>query len=213
MFSVIRFDARYDPSGHTPGQPVTFRYPPRARLGHSVITALMKRSRKEDWMSFSIRQLIAAVVVSFCVGALVAPVATQEGQASQAPAAGDQPKFIVVEFMKVAPGKINDWVTLERETWKPIHQQRVKEGAIVSWASIAQVIPGDETNGPLAAAVTTFRGWPDPTKDNYEALIKKVHPKTQPGTIFTQAEDARKIVRQEIWQVIDETTTRNSGPR
>ena len=27
----------------------------------------------------------------------------------------------------------------------------------------------------------------------------------QPGTIFTQAEDARKIERQEIWQVIDET--------
>jgi hypothetical protein len=56
--------------------------------------------------------------------------------------------------------------------------------------------------------VTTFRGWPDPTKDNYEALIKKVHPQTSPDTIFTQAESARKIVRQEIWRVIDETTPR-----
>jgi hypothetical protein len=137
--------------------------------------------------------------------ALVVPVATQGGQADQAPSAANQPKFMVVEFMKVAPGKMGDWVKLERETWKPIHELRVKEAAIVSWASIAQVIPGDESDGPLAAAVTTFRGWPDPTKDNYEALIKKVHPQTPPGTIFTQAEDARKIVRQEIWQVIDET--------
>ena len=32
-------------------------------------------------MTFSIRQLIAAVVVSFCIGALVAPVATHGGQA------------------------------------------------------------------------------------------------------------------------------------
>jgi hypothetical protein len=156
-------------------------------------------------MAISVRQLIAAVVVSFCIGALVVPVAKQGGQADQAPSAANQPKFMVVEFMKVAPGKMGDWVKLERETWKPIHELRVKEAAIVSWASIAQVIPGDESDGPLAAAVTTFRGWPDPTKDNYEALIKKVHPQTPPGAILTQAEDARKIVRQEIWQVIDET--------
>jgi hypothetical protein len=157
-------------------------------------------------MTFSVRHLIAAVVVSFCIGALVVPVATQEGQSNPAPAVTNQPKFMVVEFMKVAPGKMGDWVKLEREIWKPIHETRVKEGAIVSWASIAQVMPGDESNGPIAAAVTTFRGWPDPTKDNYEALIKKVHPQMQPGTIFTQAEDARTIVRQEIWHVIAETT-------
>ena len=60
-------------------------------------------------------------------------------------------------------------------------------------------------------AVTTFRGRPDPTKDNYEARIRKVHRQTPPETIFNQAEDARKIVRQGIWHVIDETTPRNSG--
>jgi hypothetical protein len=173
----------------------------------------MKRSRKEDRMTFSFRQLILAVVVSFCIGALAVPVVTQEGQANPAPAMANQPKFVVVEFMKVAPGKMNDWVKLERETWKPIHQRRVQEGAIVSWASIAQVMPGDESNGPLAAAVTTFRGWPDPTKDNYEALIKKVHPQTPPATIFAQAEDARKIVRHEIWQIIDKTTSGGGGTR
>jgi hypothetical protein len=41
------------------------------------------------------------------------------------------------------------------------------------------------------------------------ALIKKVHPDTPRDTIFNQAEDARKIVRQEIWHVIDETSPRN----
>jgi hypothetical protein len=168
----------------------------------------MKRAPREDRMTISVRQLIAAVVVSFCIGALAVPVVTQEGQANPASAAANQPTFIVVEFMKIEPGKMGDWVKLERETWKPIHQRRVQEGAIVSWASIAQIMPGDESNGPLAAAVTTFRGWPDPTKDNYEALIKKVHPQTSPDTIFTQAESARKIVRQEIWHVIDETTPR-----
>jgi len=43
-------------------------------------------------------------------------------------------------------------------------------------------------------------------KDNYPALISKVHPQAPPDTIFAQAEEARKIVRQEIWHVADETT-------
>src|SRR6478752_5600804 len=115
-------------------------------------------------MTFSVRQLIGAVVVSFSIGALVVPVATQGGQANQAPVPANQPRFMMVEFMKVAPGKENDWMKLERETWKPMHEMRVKDGNILSWAALAQVMPGDESNGPVVATVTTFRGWPDPTK-------------------------------------------------
>jgi hypothetical protein len=65
--------------------------------------------------------------------------------------------------------------------------------------------------GDWVKLVTTFRGWPDPTKDNYETLIKTVHPQTPPDTIFGQTESARKLVRQEIWHVIDETSPRSSG--
>ncbi len=95
---------------------------------------------------------------------------------------------------------------LERETWKPMHEMRVKDGSILSWAVIDQAMPGDESNGPVVATVTTFRGWPDPTKTDWDGLVKKAHPQTQPETIFTQTEAARKIVRSEIWHVIDQTT-------
>jgi hypothetical protein len=164
-------------------------------------------------MTFSVRQMIGAVVVSFSIGALVVPAATQGGQSNPPSAAANQPKFMMVEFMKVEPGKENDWVKLERETWKPMHEMRVKDGSILSWAAIAQVMPGDESNGPVAATVTTFRGWPDPTKTDWVGLIKRAHPQTQPDTIFNQAESARKIVRSEIWQVIDQTATRSSGAK
>jgi hypothetical protein len=165
-------------------------------------------------MTFTVRQMIGAVVVSFSIGALVMPVATQGGGQSNAPsAAANQPKFMMVEFMKLEPGKENDWVKLERETWKPMHEMRVKDGSILSWAAINQVMPGDESNGPVAATVTTFRGWPDPTKIDWVGLIKRAHPQTQPDTIFNQAESARKIVRSEIWQVIDQTATASSGTK
>ncbi len=56
-------------------------------------------------MTFSVRQMIAAVVVSCCLGALMVPVATQGGQSNPAPAAANQPTFMIVEFMKVAQGR------------------------------------------------------------------------------------------------------------
>jgi hypothetical protein len=164
-------------------------------------------------MTFSVRQFIGAVVVSFSIGALRVPVASQAGQPNPAPPATNPPTFMLVEFMKVGPGKENDWVKLERETWKPMHEMRVRDGSILSWAAIAQTVPGDESNGPVVATVTTFRGWPDPTKTDWTGLIKRAHPQTQPDTIFDQAEAARKIVRSEIWTVIDQTGTRSGGAK
>ena len=156
-------------------------------------------------MTLSVGQLAGAVVVSFCVGALITPVATQGqgGQAAQQP--GSQPSFMLVEFMSVERGKENDWLKLERETWKPMHELRVKEGGIQSWAAIAQAVPGDEKDGPIYGTVTTFRGWPDPTRTNWTDLIKKAHPTAQADNIFQQTEAARQIVRSEIWQVLDQT--------
>jgi hypothetical protein len=165
-------------------------------------------------MQVSVRQLIGAVVVSFGAGALVTPVWTQgqaSSQSTQGPtsasnsAAPAQPTFMLVEFMKVADGKESDWLKMERETWKPMHALRVKDGGIKSWAAIAQVIPGDQSQGAVVATVTTYRGWPDLTKTDWEGLIKKAHPQAQPETIFQQAEANRKIVRSEIWQVLEQT--------
>jgi hypothetical protein len=160
-------------------------------------------------MTISLRQLTAAVVVSFCVGALVTPVRTQGQAGSQAPPAATavtQPSFMLVEFMKVAQGKQADWLKLERETWKPMHALRVKDGGIQSWMAMAQWLPGDESDGPVYGTVTTFRGFPDPLKTNFQALFKQAHPQGDYMSMQAQTQSARSIVRSEIWQVLDQTS-------
>jgi hypothetical protein len=166
-------------------------------------------------MTISVRQLTGAVVVSFCVGAFIAPVGTQGGaQPAQASsAAAKQPTFLMVDFMKVPEGKEEGWLKLERETFKPIHALRVKDGSIQSWAAIAQAVPGDESNGPVYATVTTYRGWPDPTKTNYEELFKRAHPQGDVNALMQQTEAARKLVRTEIWQVLEQTEPATAGTR
>jgi hypothetical protein len=60
-------------------------------------------------MNISVRQLIGAVVVSFCVGAFITPVGTQvQGAAKPAqspPPAAKQATYMQVEFMQVPEGK------------------------------------------------------------------------------------------------------------
>ena len=159
-------------------------------------------------MTISVRQLTGAVVVSFCVGAFIAPVGTrsQGGAPSVQPTATapQQPTYMMVEFMKVPEGKEDGWLKLERE-WKPMHELRVKDGSIQSWAAIAQSVPGDESNGPVHATVTTYRGWPDPTKMNFAELVKKAYPQRDVNTLMQQTESARRMVRTEIWQVLEQT--------
>ena len=170
-------------------------------------------------MTLSVRQVTGVAVVAFCMGAVVTPVLT-EGQATQAPQpasatpappAAGTPTFMLVQFMKVAEGKEEAWIKLERETWKPLHALRVKDGGIKSWAVIAQAMPGDEANGPTLATVTTFRGWPDPTKTNWTDLMKKAHPQGDADSLFQQTDEARRIVRSEVWHVLDQTDPATTG--
>ena len=160
-------------------------------------------------MNISVRQLTGAVVVSFCVGAFITPVGTQvQGAAKPAqspPPAAKQATYMQVEFMKVPEGKEENWLKLERESWKPMHALRIKEGLIQSWATIAQTLPGDESNGPVFATVTTFRGWPDQTKTDWQGLLQKANPKADANALMQQTGAARKIVRTEIWQVLEQT--------
>jgi hypothetical protein len=167
-------------------------------------------------MIISVRRLTGAVVVSFCVGAFITPVWTQVQGAAQArpasAAAAKQPTYMLVQFMKVPDGKMEDWVKLERE-WKPLHDLRVKEGSMLSWAAIAQSVPGDESNGPVYATVTTYRGWPDPTQLNFDELFKRAYPQGDLNAMSQRTQAARSIVRSEIWQVLDQTEPPAMGTR
>jgi len=165
-------------------------------------------------MRISVRQLAGAVVVSFSVGAFITPVWTQVQAAAQArpasAAAAKQPTYMLVQFMKVPAGKMDDWLKLERE-WKPLHDLRVKDGSMLSWSAIAQSMPGAESNGPVYATVTTYRGWPNPTQLNFDDLFKRAYPQGDLNAMSQRTQSARSIVRSEIWEVLDQTEPRAMG--
>ena len=48
----------------------------------------------------------------------------------------------LVSFMKVQPGAEGDYVQLEQEVWKPIHEELIKAGKLDSWSLWAIPYPG-----------------------------------------------------------------------
>ena len=66
-------------------------------------------------------------------------------------------------------------------------------------------MPGDESNGPVYATVTTFRGWPDPTKTDWAGMLREGQSRRDGNALMQQTGAARKIVRSEIWQVLEQT--------
>src|SRR5688572_27370685 len=40
---------------------------------------------------------------------------------------------LTLDYQKPEPGKTGDYLKVERELWKPVHQDRVDKGTIVSW--------------------------------------------------------------------------------
>ncbi len=44
------------------------------------------------------------------------------------------PKYVQIDYMKVEPGRGQQYVKLEQDIFKPIHEDRINKGTIESWA-------------------------------------------------------------------------------
>ena len=70
-------------------------------------------------------------VTSFLAGALV-PIASTDTKPA---------KYFQVDYMKVSPGKEADYLKVEKEMWRPLHQERIKQGLSRSWSLYALQFP------------------------------------------------------------------------
>ena len=62
---------------------------------------------------------------------------------AQTPAAAST-RYLTLGYMKPEPGKTSDYVKLEREMWKLVHQDMVNQGRLISWRLYAVSWPNGE---------------------------------------------------------------------
>ncbi len=114
--------------------------------------------------------------------------------------AQDDALYLSVDCMKsTAP----DYVQLEVETWKPVHQHLVDNGERESWA-LFRVLYGDRSRCDYYT-VTTFREDQLNAFTDYAAAFAAVYPRMPLGDVGARTMAAREQSSSELWRRIDQT--------
>lgn len=112
-------------------------------------------------------------------------------------------KYLMVDFMRSKPG--GNYVTVERELWKPIHQERVRSGAGAGWALYRLVMPGGTSYPYDYATVNAMSSLSGLTEPYPDELFKRVHPNVALTDIGTRTGASRDLTRAELWVLVDAT--------
>jgi hypothetical protein len=136
------------------------------------------------------------IVSAFLAGTLV-PI----GKTQQKP-----PKYIEVTYMKVDPSRESDYVKFEREQWKPLHQERIKEGKLSSWHLFGVKFPFGTAEKYSYVTMNTFDQFSqlENSAASIEQVFGKVHPGVKPEDFISRTFKSRDLVRGEVWVLIDQ---------
>lgn len=130
-----------------------------------------------------------ACVIAIC---MVVSFIPKPGMAQQ-----NQNLFIVVDLMKVEPGNEGTYVDLEQNIWKPIHQERIKQGLIVGWVLYQVMYTGTDDSYNYA----TVNVYADPAKleTPYQGIdFAKVLPGKDINEVSEATLNSRKIVKTQL---------------
>ena len=89
------------------------------------------------------KSLLSFAALRCCVPALLG-VSFAAGAYAQDPADPPKNRMLTLAYMKPEPGKTSEYVNLEREVWKQVHQEMVNKGRLTSWKLYAVTWPNGE---------------------------------------------------------------------
>jgi len=115
-----------------------------------------------------------------------------------------QGSYVQVDYMKVAPGKDQAYVDMERNVWKPYHQALVDAGQHAWWGLYGVRSPAGSEVGYSYATVNVFSKFTDMETPFSADVLRKVYPGKDISTFGNEALATRDLVRSETWQLIDQ---------
>jgi len=130
------------------------------------------------------------------VGALL--FCTGSSALAQAGAQPSKYRYLTIDYHKPEPGKTRDYVQLEKEYWKPLHQERVKLGRILSWKLYAVIFPSGEHNEYDFVVLTEFAGLADLDSSYAGVDRRKILGESRYAELGRKTTSARKLLREDL---------------
>ena len=111
--------------------------------------------------------------------------------------------YLAVNYMKTA--NLDEWLKLEKELWKPISEQMVKDGVTSGWSLNIRALGLNSDLPWQGVTVDVYPSWDAVFKEDtqFADRIKKVHPNKDFNAMFDQFGKARSMVKSELYAVED----------
>lgn len=105
--------------------------------------------------------------------------------------------FAAVDYMKLPEGGNSDYLKIEKEVWKPMHQEWVNQGKLLGWYLYAVPYPGGTSAEYHYVTVRLYDNLAnlDNPMEDMEAVFKKVHPGKSMETIGEKTMASRDLVK------------------
>jgi len=119
------------------------------------------------------------------------------------PAQAQNVAYLTMDYMHVAPAKVQAYLDLEQKTWKPFHQALVAAGKRLVWTLFEVQSPSGSQAPYNFVTVATYAKFADMADPYPSELVTKAFPGKDPNAIGAQAAAVRDLVRSETWRVLD----------
>lgn len=136
----------------------------------------------------------ALIPTAFLLGTLVNTGFTQQ-------AAG--PTVVEVGCMKIDPLKEEDYLKMEHDLWRPVHQERIKQGHMRSWTLYSVRFPSGSKNECDYRTVNVYNSLADMERPIGE-VFTKVHPNIPLAEVGRRTITARDFRTGEVWYQVDQ---------
>lgn len=109
-----------------------------------------------------------------------------------------------IAYMKVPPNGAEEYISMEREIWKPVHQERINNGKLLGWYLLRVEYPGGSNADYNFVAVNIYPSIAD-LDDPYAGIEwKAIHPAVDAGQLMERTDASRNMVHTEVFELIDE---------
>jgi hypothetical protein len=120
-----------------------------------------------------------------------------DGPPTQSPA-----KYVQVDFMTPQAGKRADYAKMEGETFKAIHKERIKLGALKGWVLLEKVLPGDTDDPAPFVTVNFYDDFNSMLNSKYEEAIKAAYPNSNIDKMFNEVNTVKKRQQIQVWKLM-----------
>jgi hypothetical protein len=110
-------------------------------------------------------------------------------------------KYCMVNYFDVPDGHWDEYYSMETKLVKPVQQLDVDNGKRIGWLLNSVAIPSAHDTHD-AVTVDLYDSW-DNVGNSTEGAWKKIHPDMSEEYIGRQIEGTRKMVKREMWQLLD----------